>query len=203
MYRSETWVDLFLKCSRKLQPVFRTRQASRSSRLLCFSNGSVSNRSSTILLADSAVLQCKANHIGAITTSSKKERIQGYAAIDTFPDLTPEEVEAISQAGRNCHYRYYNAHVSLPTLALSMTESFAKMVKDFPVPSGSKIMEGPASRAIYPTLQMINQNNNNTDRSFSPDRESYLSDTAVKIDYVIYKKKESLNLERRVNTIHC
>lgn len=56
--------------------------------------------------------QCKAWGVPAVTTSSKAARIQGYASIDTFPDLTKEEVAAIDAAGRGHHYRFYNHHVS-------------------------------------------------------------------------------------------
>ena len=40
-------------------------------------------------------------------TSSKEERVKEYLATQYLPDLTPEEVKAISEAGSKVHHRVF------------------------------------------------------------------------------------------------
>ncbi len=40
-------------------------------------------------------------------TSSKEERVKEYVATQTLPDLTPEEVNAITEAGSKVHHRAF------------------------------------------------------------------------------------------------
>ncbi|KAI0675866.1 Aldo/keto reductase [Trametes maxima] len=51
-------------------------------------------------------LWLRAQGIPQITTSSKLERVKEYVATDALPDLTPEEVRAINEAGSQLHFRY-------------------------------------------------------------------------------------------------
>lgn len=104
--------------------------------------------------------QCKARGVAAVTTSSKKERIQAYAELDSLPDLKPEEVEQIDKAGQGSHYRYYNQHVS-PTATTPLTDatsywslttraiSLPQMVKELPVPEGVNHLEGPVRLFLH------------------------------------------------------
>ncbi|KAI0352105.1 Aldo/keto reductase [Trametes cingulata] len=50
-------------------------------------------------------LWLRAQGIPQITTSSKLERVKEYLATETLPDLTPEEVHAINEAGSQVHVR--------------------------------------------------------------------------------------------------
>ncbi|KAI0709225.1 Aldo/keto reductase [Earliella scabrosa] len=45
--------------------------------------------------------------IPEITTSSKEERVKEYIATQALPDLTPEEVESINEAGSKIHNRAF------------------------------------------------------------------------------------------------
>jgi len=49
----------------------------------------------------------EAKGIVAVTTSSKKERLQEYLAAPELPGLTNEEVEEIDNAGSDVHHRHY------------------------------------------------------------------------------------------------
>jgi hypothetical protein len=47
-----------------------------------------------------------------ISTTSKVERIKQFQAVEYIPDLTPEEIQEIEQAGSRLHRRQYMRHVS-------------------------------------------------------------------------------------------
>ncbi|KAI0780950.1 Aldo/keto reductase [Trametes elegans] len=52
-------------------------------------------------------LWLRAQGVPEITTSSKEERIKEYVATQDLPDLKPEEVEAINEAGSKVHHRVF------------------------------------------------------------------------------------------------
>ncbi|RDX56784.1 Aldo/keto reductase [Lentinus brumalis] len=52
-------------------------------------------------------LWLRSQGIPEITTSSKEERVKEYVATQTLPDLTPEEVNAITEAGSKVHHRAF------------------------------------------------------------------------------------------------
>ena len=43
----------------------------------------------------------------ACRTSSKEERVKEYVATQSLPDLTPDEVDAITEAGSKIHHRAF------------------------------------------------------------------------------------------------
>jgi len=49
----------------------------------------------------------EAKDMVALTTSSKKERLEEYLSAPSLPPLTPEEVAAIDEAGSQSHFRRY------------------------------------------------------------------------------------------------
>ncbi|WVQ97320.1 hypothetical protein IAU59_004431 [Kwoniella sp. CBS 9459] len=55
----------------------------------------------------------------AVTTSTKPDNIKKLSEVDTLPDLTPEEVKEIEEAGKKVYFRHYKEH----------------MTKDFPEPN--------------------------------------------------------------------
>jgi len=50
----------------------------------------------------------------AVTTSSKKSRLEEYLAAANLPDLTPEDVKAIDDAGEKVHFRGFMQHMDQP-----------------------------------------------------------------------------------------
>jgi len=50
----------------------------------------------------------------AVTTSSKKSRLEEYLAAANLPDLTPEDVKAIDDAGEKVHFRRIMKHMDQP-----------------------------------------------------------------------------------------
>ncbi|KAI0636984.1 Aldo/keto reductase [Trametes polyzona] len=52
-------------------------------------------------------LWLRAQGVVEITTSTKEERVKEYVATQSLPDLTPEEVQAINEAGSKVHHRTF------------------------------------------------------------------------------------------------
>jgi diketogulonate reductase-like aldo/keto reductase len=46
-------------------------------------------------------------NIPIVTASGSIERIPALAAVEQLPDLTPEEVEEITEVGKKVHFRHY------------------------------------------------------------------------------------------------
>lgn len=69
---------------------------------------------STSLIDNAAVLLlwCRAKSVVAVTTSGNVERLNNILAVQSLPDLTPEEVKQIDDVGKKYHYRYYSGHMS-------------------------------------------------------------------------------------------
>lgn len=54
----------------------------------------------------------------AYSTSSKKERLINILETISLPDLTPEEVAAIDEAGKKIHHRVYVSQEDIPYIHL-------------------------------------------------------------------------------------
>ncbi|EIW60362.1 Aldo/keto reductase [Trametes versicolor FP-101664 SS1] len=52
-------------------------------------------------------LWLRAQGVVEVTTSTKEERVKEYVSTQSLPDITPEEVEAISEAGSKLHHRAF------------------------------------------------------------------------------------------------
>jgi diketogulonate reductase-like aldo/keto reductase len=53
------------------------------------------------------LLWTKATGVIAVSASGSPENIKQIALTQTLPDLTPEEVKEITEAGRKIHFRHY------------------------------------------------------------------------------------------------
>lgn len=50
--------------------------------------------------------------VSVVTTSGNPDRIQALAEIDGLPDLTKEEIDEVTEAGKTIHFRYYSVSSS-------------------------------------------------------------------------------------------
>ncbi|EIM90325.1 Aldo/keto reductase [Stereum hirsutum FP-91666 SS1] len=90
-----------------LSPLFRSRSATLDTVL-----SSVAQRLSETAgmpVSEGAVLMAgqRAKGVVFVTTTKQEERLKGYLAAAEAPDLTPEEVEAIDEAGAKEHHRHF------------------------------------------------------------------------------------------------
>ena len=46
--------------------------------------------------------------VSVVTTSGNADRIKALADIDGLPDLTSEEMDEVTEAGKTIHFRYYS-----------------------------------------------------------------------------------------------
>lgn len=57
----------------------------------------------------------------AVSASGTPENIKQLALVQSLPDLMPEEVEEITEAGKKIHFRHYVRPVNLDIMVQELT----------------------------------------------------------------------------------